>query len=139
MTSSELYCILKGQWPGLKLITELSIGNLKVVDDNYDLVPEDVVGTCKKSLFAKIFDKPVAMDRNDCDDRAMRCMQRVRDTHTGKFTRAIGYATGRFTASPNETHAVNVCITKSGIALYDDETEKAWRPDREDRVWFIFI
>jgi hypothetical protein len=111
------------------------MGNCKLSDNAYDVLDRDEsISLLKRSFWQKLSEPAPLPDKNDCDNRALRAIQRAQDRYVGEYQPAIGYLVGSFNGQP---HAVNVLVCVDGVYLWDDMDSKI--VPLVDDIWFIWI
>lgn len=111
------------------------MGNCKISDNAYDVLSKDAsIPLLRKSFWQRLSEPALLPDKNDCDNRARKAIQRANDRHTGEYQPAIGYLVGSFNG---QAHAVNVLVCVDGVYLWDDMDSKI--VPLVDDIWFIWI
>ena len=132
LVSNPLYIVgrIHKQWPGLKTITALHLGNVIVQDDEYYIpTPDEAWNQLHVGLQVL---KSSDGDKYDCDDYAIDCMLRVQHSYLGHGVFAIGVL-----GYPG--HMLNMIITTDGVLLYDVQNDVMQKPGPEIKPYFIWI
>ena len=118
------------QWPDLKQITPIHLGNIIVRNDNYYIpTPDEAWEMIHAGL--RIATAPDG-DKYNCVNYAVDVMFRVQRAYLGPGVFAIGLL-GR------PGHMLNMIITTDGILLYDVQNDVMQKPGPEIKPYFIWI